>query len=426
MALKDLLTSITGKPRTTNYARFLDGYVPVFTQFGQNVYASDVVQNCIDIIATECSKLKPKHIRTDPNGLMIEVKGSINRLLRISPNPMMTTRDFLEKIIWLLYLNYNAFIYPTYTMLNGKRYYTGFYPLNPNIVEFVQDSAGVLFVRLTFASGDEYTLPYADVIHLRKKYSLNEVMGGGLLGQPDNDAILSVLEINDTVMQGLGKAVKVSLGVRGILKINTMLDDEKQAAERSRFEAALNASQSGLLPLDLKGDYIPLQVDPKLIDKDTMEFLQSKILNYYGVSVPIFSGKFTDEDYQAFYEKTLEPLIIALGQAFSKCLFSLTELDYGNEIAFYPQKLLFTNIKNKIAAADILGNRGALTNNDLLDLFGYPPYEGGHIRLQSLNYVDVNIATKYQMTQAKAKAAQPSPPPQEPEPGQEGDNNDEE
>jgi hypothetical protein len=248
---------------------------------------------------------------------------------------------------------------------------------------------------------------------------MSEVMGGGYDGQPDNDAILKVLEINDTVLQGLGKAIKATLGIRGILNINTMLDDEKQQAERSRFEASMASGTSGFMTLDLKGDYIPLNPDPKLIDKDTAEFLQSKVLNYYGVSLPILAGTFTDEEYQAFYEKTLEPLIISLGQAFSKCLFTSRELETGNEIAFYPQKLLFTNIKNKIAAADILGGRGALTNNMLLDLFGYPPYAEGNVRLQSLNYVDVNIAEQYQLTRARAEAAKTLPEPKGENDGQE-------
>lgn len=402
MALQDILTNFSKKAKYAQYARFLEGYAPIFSQFGQSVYASDVVQSCIDAIATECSKLKPRHVRTDANGLIVDVKSSINRLLRIAPNDLMTTKDFLEKIIWLLYINYNCFIYPAYTLVNGKREYTAFYPLNPALVEFLQDEAGNLFVKMTFQSGEQYTFAYSDMIHLRKKYSISEVMGGGLDGQPDNEAILKVLTINDTVMQGLGKAVKASLGIRGLLKMTTMMDGSMMEAERLRFEAAINASQSAILPMDLKGEYIPLTTDPKLIDKDTMEFLQSKILNFYGVPVSVLTGEFTDEDYQAFYEKTLEPLIISLGQAFSKTLFSSRELDTGNEIAFYPQKLLFTNIKNKIAAADILGNRGALTNNMLLDLFGYPPYEGGNVRLQSLNYVDVNLASQYQMNKASA------------------------
>ena len=402
--VKNLFTSNEDKKRM-EYAKFLDGYSPIFSQFGQNVYASDVVQMCIDVIATECSKLQPKHIRTDRDGMQVNVNSSISRLFKFAPNELMATRDFIEKIIWLLYMNYNAFIYPVYELKtnrrgNAYRDYTGFYPLNPSQVDFMQDTSGRLFVKLWFANGDKFTLAYSNMIHLRKKFSVNDIMGGGMNGQPDNQALLKVLQINDTVLQGLEKAIKTSLTVRGIIKINTMLDDEKQQAERKRFEEAIKSSQSGILPMDLKGEYIDLKPDPKLIDKDTLEFLQSKVLNYYGVSVPILSGDFTDEQYQAFYEKTLEPLIISLGQAFSKCLFSTRELDVGNEIVFYPQKLLFTNTKNKIAVADILGNRGALTNNELLSLFGYPPYEGGDIRNMSLNYIDTNYASEYQMKRA--------------------------
>lgn len=410
MALFDFVKGIfSGEARKRmQYARLLDGFSPIFSQFGTNIYASDVVQMCIDVIATECSKLQPKHIRTDSDGMQINVKSSLNRLFKFSPNQLMTTRDLIEKIIWLLYMNYNAFIYPVYELVTDTRgvttrNYTAFFPLNPTTVTFLQDATGKIFVEMRFASGDSFTLAYSDVIHLRKKFSMNEIMGGGIGGQPDNAALLKVLSINDTVLQGLEKAIKTSLSIRGVLKINTMLDDEKQKAERERFEAAIAAGTSGILTQDLKGDYTPLTIDPKLIDKDTLEFLQSKVLNYYGVSVPILTGDFTDEQYQAFYEKTLEPIIISLGQAFSKTAFTQRELDVGNEIVFYPQMLLFTNTKNKIAVADILGNRGALTNNELLSLFGYPPYEGGNVRNMSLNYIDVAISNEYQMKRAGMK-----------------------
>lgn len=410
MAFKDLFKNVfpSKNDQILKYAKLLDGFSPVFSQFGKNIYASDVVQMCIDVIATECSKLMPKHIRTDNKNMQVNVKSSLNRLFKFAPNELMTTRDFIEKIIWLLYMNYNAFIYPTYDIVydsnsNPVRNYTGFYPLNPTNVTFLQDSTGRLFVQLDFSSGDRFTFPYSDIIHLRKKFSVNDIMGGGADGQPDNEALLKVLKINDTVLQGLEKAIKTSLTVRGILKINTMLDDEKQKAERERFETLIQSGATGILPMDLKGEYVDLKPDPKLIDKETLDFLQNKVLNYFGVSIPILSGDFTDEQYQAFYEKTLEPLIISLGQAFSKTIFTQRELDVGNEIAFYPQKLLFTNVKNKIAVADILGNRGALTDNQLLDLFGYPPYEGGDKRTMSLNYIDASLANAYQMKKAGMK-----------------------
>ena len=117
--------------------------------------------------------------------------------------------------------------------------------------------------------------------------------------QPDNTALLKVLQINDTVLQGLEKAIKTSLSVRGIIKIATMLDDIKQEEERKRLETAIDAGDTGIVAMDLKGDYIPINPDPKLIDQETLRFLQNKVLNWYDMPVKIFTGEFDDEDYQA-------------------------------------------------------------------------------------------------------------------------------
>jgi HK97 family phage portal protein len=402
LALRDFFKNVFNKNKDTQYARFLDGHSPLFSQFGQNVYASDVVQNCIDVIATEMSKLKPRHIRVNSNGMQTVPRGGLNRLFKFSPNQLMTTREFIEKIIWLLFLNYNVFIYPTYESIRDGsgtevRTYTGFYPLNPTQVDFLQDDTGALFVKMFFGSGDNFTLRYSDVIHLRKKFSLNEIMGGGLNGRPDNTALLKVLKINDSVLQGLEKAIKTSLTLRGILKMNTMLDGDKLIAERERFETAIESGKTGILPMDLKGEYTDLKPDPKLIDKETLEFMNNKVLNWFGVSLPILSGDYTDEQYQAFYEKTLEPLVIGMGQAFSKTLFTPRELDVGNEIIFYHKDMMYLSTKAKLDLMKTAGEQGLLTDNQKLAMLGYPPIEGGERRTMSLNYIDVDLANSYQM-----------------------------
>ena len=111
----------------------------------------------------------------------------------------------------------------------------------------------------------------------------------------------------------------------------------------------------------------------------------------------IYNGDFTEEQYQAFYEKTLESMIISLGRCFSAALFTDKELELGNEIIFYIQGLLFTSMTNKIAAVDILSSRGTFTDNQILSVFGYPPFEGGNKRKQSLNYINAELADSYQM-----------------------------
>jgi hypothetical protein len=197
--------------------------------------------------------------------------------------------------------------------------------------------------------------------------------------------------------------VKATSSIRGLLKINTMLDDDKQQVERKKFERKLENNESGILPIDLKGEFVPLTLDPKIIDEETMNFIQQRILNNYGLSIAVYNGDFTEEQYQAFYEKKLEGDIISLGRCFSSTLLTQRELDVGNEIIFYNQGLMFTNMKNKISAVDILSSHGALTDNQILAVFGYPPYPEGNIRKQSLNYINTAIADAYQLSKKKGK-----------------------
>lgn len=414
MGIFNFLKNTKNTMKNMKYAKMMNGYTPVFNQFGNNIYASDIVQNAISIICNDMSKLLPKHIRIDPKTGMQSVENDeLNRLLKFGPNPLMTTSDFISKIVFQYEYNKNAWIYPTYNKVplgneKYKRYYTGLWPLNPTLVEFLEDITGKLFVKFYFADGEPYILPYDDVIHWRKDYTLNDFMGGDENGNPNNKGLLKLLNANDTILQGIERGVKASFSVKGIIKINTMLDDEKQEEERAKFEIKMKNAQSGILPIDNKSDYIPINIDPKFIDKDTMEFIDNRVLANYGVSRPIFNGDFTEEQYQSYYEKKLEPMIISLGRAFTKILFTSRQLEIGHEVIFYQQGLMYMNTTNKINAVDILTRIGTLTDNQVLSIFGYPPFEGGDIRKQSLNYINREIADQYQLMSSVKKGKEES------------------
>lgn len=83
--------------------------------------------------------------------------------------------------------------------------------------------------------------------------------------------------------------------------------------------------------MDLKSEYVPISLNPKLVDKDTLNFIQSKILE----SLPVFSNSYNENEFNAFYETTIEPLAIQLSEAFSLGLLTDNELKNGTEIIFY-------------------------------------------------------------------------------------------
>lgn len=375
------------------YARMLNGQTPIFSQFGDNVYASDVVQQAIGCIVSEMKKLRPQHIVT--KGLDIEPKRSHIQLVLENPNPIMTTSEFIEKIYWQLFLNFNSFIYKVY---NSSGKLEALYPIAPTQIDFIEDPFGKLYVKLLFANGYDYTVPYDHVIHLKYRYSVNDFMGGNSDGQPDNGALLKTLELNDTLLQSVANAVKSSFSINGVIKYNTMLDGEKMQKHISELENNLRANVSGFLPLDLKGEFIPFQKQIKLVDKDTLQFIDSKILRQYGVSLPILSGDFTTDQLAAFYQKTIEPLVISLGQAFTKVLLTPTERAHGNSINFYTEELLFMSTDQKIEFVRLFGDSGTLFENEKRRIFGMIPLpELVGVRMQSLNYVNVSIASKYQL-----------------------------
>lgn len=389
------------QPTQTTYAEVLSGQAPIFSQFGQNIYASDVIQQAISCIVNEMKKLQPQHIRLNGNDV-VPVNGSSIQKVLDNPNPLMTTSEFIEKVTWLLFLNYNAFIIPTYYEWKDEkgivhRRYEGLYPILPSQVDFIEDASGRLYVKFRFNNGQEYTLKYSDVIHLKYRYSVNQYMGGNENGEPDNEALLKTLNLNHQLLEGIAKGMKASYAVNAVVKYNTMLDTDKTEKAIKELEAKLKKSESGFLPMDLRGEYIPIQKDLKLVDRDVLEFIDAKILRHYGVSLPILTGDYTQEQYQAFYQKTIEPFVIGFSQSFSKTLLTDREKGFKNKIKFYPEDLMFMNIKDVLEMIRLLGDSGGLYENEKRVALGMRPLpELVGVRMQSLNYVNVEIANKYQ------------------------------
>lgn len=389
-------------PKNRKFAPTFDGFTPIYSQFGTNIYASDVVQQALKCIVDEMKKLNPTHVRYKGND-PVPIRGNLQNVLD-NPNQLMTSSEFLEKTLCLLLLNYNVFIIPTYYVwIDDKtgaeqRQYEALYPINPTQVDFIEDASGRLFVTFWFWNGEKTTIAYDDCIHIRYNFSVNEYMGGNRMGQPDHQALLGTLQLNDDLLKGVAKAMNASYAINGIVKYNTLMDDGKTQAALKELENKLRNNESGFLPIDLKAEFTPLEHKSELVDKDTLEFIDSKILRNWGVPLPILSGDYTKEQYEAFYQKTLEPLALSISQAFTKKLFTQREKAFGNRIELYPKDLIFMTVSQTLEMINILSPTGGLFENEkrvALGLRPLPELEGK--RYMSLNWIDANNADQYQV-----------------------------
>ena len=170
MEKRSLFETIFGKKKQENEKeltsyKLLNGYESTFMRWGKETYDSKVARTAIDRIATQAAKMTPKHIQDNVNH---PIKGDINYLLTNRPNPINSTYDFLYRIVSQLYAKNNAFVF---IAKDSKGMITGFYPIVSYEEKMLQDKSGTLYLKFRFINGKSYTLPYEELIHLRRFYN---------------------------------------------------------------------------------------------------------------------------------------------------------------------------------------------------------------------------------------------------------------
>lgn len=388
--------------------KYLNNNVAIFNSFGEDVYMSDFVNNCIDRIATEISKIDIKSIIEDDGRILVQ-NDDITRLLKYKPNPLQTTKDFLSCCEWLRRKDGNCFIYPQYKYVNGIKKYTALYPLNPSKIEIGISKGNVWEIKFYFKDGSDFILPYSELIHLRWRRGKNTIIGGGDDNARNNtDDLLKSVETLDKVLQGLPKSIEASLKINGVYSAKAVIDSDKLKKEKERFEEHIFESKAGIVATDLAGEFVPIRMTPTQIDPTVLKFLKSIIRERYGISEAILSGDYDGENHSAFYQTCIEDFIIEFEQAASSCLFNDTQLYKGHRIKCYYSKVAYLNIDDKRKLAELAKDIGNITLNQINEMIGFLPFDGGDRRVQSLNYVNVELIDEYQLKKAGDKGGKQS------------------
>lgn len=151
--------------------------------------------------------------------------------------------------------------------------------------------------------------------------------------------------------------------------------------------------------LDSKAEFTPIKVEPMTLSKDQLEYLNENIYDYFGINKNIINSKFTDEEWNAFYESVLEPLAIQMEQEFTAKIFNYKAIKSGHRIVFNVERIKYAKTETKISLIKELGTLGIYTVDEARAVLDMSPIGGdeGNKRLQTLNVVNTNIADEYQL-----------------------------
>ncbi len=410
--VKNLMNKFSGNKDKKILAEVLTDSRAVFSSFGNNIYASDFVNSCIERIANEISKIEVVSVISKENSIS-RLNDDITRLFRDGVNELQTAKDFLSCCEWLRRKDKNCFIYPQYEIVksatgNEFKRYTAFYPLAPVSAELGHFDNGEWAIKFQWRDGSNDILPYNSIIHLRWRRGTSTLMGGGNdYGASDDSDTLNALKNLDEILQGLPKMIQNSLSLQGVLSVKTVLDKESINKAGADFEDKIKVSKSGIVAVGLDGEYTPINKAMPAIPDGVLKFLKDIIRERYGISQAILDGDFTGTQHAAFFQNCLEDFIVEFEQAFTNRLFSQREKDVGHRVKCYYSRVSYMDAAEKQQLAILARDTGLMTLNEIRELYGLSPLdEGGNVRLQSLNYINANIANAYQLQdkqQAKAE-----------------------
>lgn len=365
-----------------------------FSIYSGDAYSSDVYREGVDAIARNAGKLKGSHVIKYKDHDRVDGDCQLNRLLQIRPNPFMSAYDFTYKLVTRLFLYNNAF---AFIDRDDRGVVRGLYPITASHVDLLADQSGELFCQFTIRNGRQIILAYRDVIHLRRFFNDDDILGA------DNSAITPGLELAQTQNDGIIAGIKSGASIRGILKFTQIMSPTKLKEERDAFVSDYLeiGNDGGVVATDQKMDYQPIESKPIILDADQTKAIRSKIFSYLGVTEEIVSSSYTEDQFASFYESTIEPIATALSQEMTAKLFSEREQSFGNEIIFESGRLQFTSNSTKVNLIAQLMPMGLLTINQALEILNLPGVSDGDRRLQALNMIDADQANKYQIGDKK-------------------------
>lgn len=384
------------------FSNFIDLFRPKLVSLGigagrskpysKEVYEQETVRAIIDCIASHVAKAEAMHVVVDKHGRTKQIKRDsiYARLLNQRPNGLMSGYDLKYKLAAQLQDKTTAMAFIKWEGLTPK----AIVPIQYRNFEFYGIKGGGYAVCFTDETdGEEYVLNVEDVVILRKFYNRSMLQGDG------NGPIYNTLSMIKASDEGMAEALTVANKVRGLLKQKKSMlapaDVQKSTDDFvERFQKA--AKEGGIVGIDAMEEYHPLTVTPWSANAAQMKEIRENLFYFWRINEHILKSNYNADQWTAFHEGVLEPILIQMGQAFTNACFTPREQAAGNRIIFSASALMHASMNDKVQLVRETKEIGMMTTNEQREVFGLPPVEGGDERLVSLNYIQQSDMSKYQ------------------------------
>ena len=347
----------------SGYFETLTAYRPVFTNWCGEIYESELVRASIDAIARHVSKLK------------VTFEGSANPKLqtkmKLAPNQWQTYSQFLYRAATIWAATGNCVITPVF---DDSMVITGYIPVLPERCSIVEYK-GEPWLKYEFARHK------VGAVELRKCAVLTWHQFRDDFFGSTNSALHGTMRLIDIQRQAQEEAARNSATYRFMAKLDNFSTASDLANERKRFSEtnlASDAEGGGLLLFPNTYSNIQ-QINQSVykVDAEQMQLIQTNVANYFGVNLAVLQNSANADQLDAFFNGCVEPFAIQFSEAMTMAIFSERERANGSRVIANANRLQYMSTTQKVQMAKELGDRGAITIDEIRELFNYAPLPEG-------------------------------------------------
>lgn len=345
---------------------------------GKKALRELTVYSCVRI-RSEFMSVLPLKVYRDANGISKATDHYLYLLLKLRPNPHMTSSDFkkaMEAQRTMFGNGYANIEYETKGPNAGR--VKALWPMDATKVKVVVDDSdsipSVLGGRSRVAyivdvgNGEQRKLMPEDVLHIKG------VTLDGLVGIPPVEVLRASIENAAASIKYINQFFRHGLQTRGIVQYVGDLDQQAKETFRKRFEEMSsglnNAHRISLLPVGYQ--FQPIQIsltDAQFIENTELTLRQ--IAAAFGVKMhqlnDLDRATHTNiaEQQREFYAATGQAMVTSYEEEFTHKLFLDSEIKAGYYLKFNVDAIIRADIKTRYEAYRIGIQGGFLKPNEV-------------------------------------------------------------
>ena len=358
---------------------------------------------CLKILSETLGKLSLKMYQDTDKGVIKAKTNEIYNILKLRPNPYMTSSVFWATIERNRNHYGNAYVWCRYQ--RGKL--IDLWIMQNEQVEVYIDDAGyfgkqnkIWYIYTDPKNNKTYTMNSDTVLHFKTSNS-----DDGILGKSVRDTLTDSIEGATKSQRFMNKLYKEGMTARAVLQYTGDLD--KQAKIRllkGIEEFATGENNAGkIIPIPLGMQIQPLDI--KLADAqffDLKKYNALQIASAFGIK-PNHLNDYSKSSYSnsemqqlSFYVDTLQFILKQYEEEITYKLLDSNMINQGYFFKFNEGSILRADMKTQAECLAKYVNNGIYTPNEAREILNLPTEAGGDKLMVNGNYIPIDlVGTQY-------------------------------